>query len=592
MKNKSLLLMSAITMSLSFLTGCNNNVKYKDFSKTINKTTLGEASINNISKYTAIGVGKLDKASPNKRYRLLTDKNDGEETTYEADLSNTLLGLTTEGVLEELSLTIQNGQSLNSAGFNVTFFQEIGDFVLFSILPMDVNDYISGVVGDDLIAYDRDKNECRITYKECVSYAIDQLVYPLKYAIHYYDSQTKDYRFIDTSYLIHKQSGKIFPFSSHSYCVDSKKCRNGEFLNPTVILDNDESKNPINNLIKYTGLECLAVDYFCDEYINKPRLSVNANNKLFFPHSTNGVKDFNNGFACITSSNYCPDLTKPNTFNDGNGIYFHTVVFDDSSSSLQVTEMIIRATYQDGGVAINGNSDLDIMSNEVDKFGNILCDYKGRQMVYNAFSKQFTRAEFNTDGFGFDPWTKQFYIRCMLTEDENAGRSGLMFYNEQFEEDYRFCIEGLPLDLFGVGFYILQDNSVDINDKTKLFIQDNIVYRLSLDENRHYQNDGFSKLFELPSPVFYYDKERIYYYHDSIIYAINVNTLEDSEFVSLKDYPFVESVFMTNIGLIRFEGMDNQLNTFVGYVYPDGTISFDISEFKVDSQTTTLSPIN
>ena len=596
----------------------NKETTYKDNSNSLNTLTIGEASINNIGKYTAIGVGKLNKISPNKKYSLITNLENNEEESEEdyADLSNTLIGLTTDGVLEELSLTIQNGQQLNSSAFNITYYEEIGDFVLVSVLPMDVNEYVSGANGEGRYTYDQDGEKYTASSKECVSFAINHLVYPLKYSIRYYDSQNKEYEYIDTSYLIHKRSGKIFPFSSRKYCVDAKKCKNGQFKDPTIVVDNENiTSYPVNNLIEFVDSEPLRIGYDWD--IEQQRI-------VFWPWETHYLdyydfdeyNCFHNGFYVFVPLVEKANINKPyDNYVRYENRYLFSIVFDEEISALEITSMKIRD--QDGfGWESEGDNVISIYSNGglfwnricIDKFGNFICQFKDYRMYYNFYDKTFNRLNSTAD-IRFDIITKQYYLRVSeyTNDDEHiVGGDFVIFLNEKMEEDYLIDWDlfnhNCLIDHNGYWRNILEDqdwflkNSLMINKNERLVFGRNSVVKVSLDENGHYYENTFTVVFDSPLQLFYCSLDACYYLDGLSVHIVafsdNYDSCKDTILVTLDEYPFVEAVWYVGNGVLGFEGMDDQLNTIVGYIYPDGTISFEIEEFDVDTNTTILSPIN
>ena len=599
-------LLVSLVLPMVSLTGC-SSVQYRDKTKVLNKTTLGEASINNISKYSAIGVGKLDKLSLNKKYRLITnqsndevDNSENEQKEASIDLSNTLIGLTNDGVLEELSLTIQNGQQLNSSAFNITYYQEIGDFVLISMLPMNATDYVDGIVNNNHYSeiWDDNGNRTYLSTKDCVSSSIDRLCYPLKYSIRYYNSQEKEYEYIDTSYLIHKRSGKLFPFSSRKYCVDSKKCKNGEFVKPSVIVEGDEVDNyPINGLLEYfnfNGAEYLDSGWGFNEE----------------------AQTFTNGFYTYvpTNHNINIDDESKNTCDFGS-TKLYIVIFNNESSTLEITNMRVKIRDQgwwdDQDNVISTYEFYDHYIT-IDRFGNFLCKYKERTMSYNVSTKSFTRVDtLGNRGVQFDRWTKQYYYRDAKEIANNDGwteyRDYYVFLDDKFEEDYYRDIWNcfrVPMDNSDNSFLdnILErqqeflERSEPLGDKERIVFTTNKIIKFKLDENRHYLNESPTIVLDIDGNFIYHDNEYCYYFKDLIVHKVavsnNYESFDDDVYLSLANYPFVESVWYVGNGIIGFTGMDNQLNTITGYMHEDGTVTYEIEEFDVGSNTTILSPIN
>lgn len=599
-------LILSLIMSTAALTGC-DNIRYKNNSKSLNKTTIGEASINNINKYTAIGVGKLDKLSPNKKYRLITDQNNDEEDEPDySDMSNTLIGLTTEGVLEELSLTIQSGQQLNSSSFNITYYQEIGDFVLVSVLPADVTTYVSGVVGYDEYGIGNDR-VYKNPHREGVKYAISCMHYPLKYSIRYYDSADKEYKYIDTSYLIHKRSGKIFPFSSRRYCVDIKKCINGEFASPTIIIEDETTDNyPINRII----------EFYNDEYLHVYSDYNFELGKVVFSHdtSTNYNDFFDDNFGFVYSQNSFPngfkircsaslDIALKRRWNnrrDDRMSYFSTIIFNEETSSLEITSL--KVVHDDS----DENNNVSNVCDHIDRFGNICCFYRNQLVVYNAFTKTFKKCSREC---GFDKWSKQHYY--FDTEQNNSGAftECVIFMNKDFEEDYRIARNALnyhsTLDRINVehewysdcllcddGFY---ERARQIDTRNCLIKEKNTYLIYSLDENYHYTTLPPTIVFQFSGTHIGEYQNTIYYMNNLIVHKVeftsNYSNYTDVVLASLEDYPFIDEIDLY-YDVVHFKGIDNSLNVIEGYVNPDGTISFELQEFEVDSSTTTLSPIN
>ena len=651
MNKKVFLSVLLIPFVLSTATGCgsHNNgnneeeiKEYADNSQSLNTTTIGEATINNISKYTAIGVGKLDKKSSNKRYRLIANqKNDdnSEETGEEiekddgtVDLSNTLVGLTTEGILEELSLTIQNGQQLNSSTFTITYYEEIGDFVLVSVLPMNVDDYIASISDWRVWEWNEwnEEKHCdvlvdEIRHVDVVTACIGKLAYPLKYSIRYLDNDSSEYKYIDTSYLIHKRSGKLFPFSSRQFCVDAQKCRYGEFINATVYVD-DESiiSYPINSVVYRCSEEETRADNI--EYNRETRvIKADFNGFSFFPnrmyqdrwdcyYEENMNNTFKNGFYMFE-----PELTNDNPDNpldswwNHDNPYLKILLFNEETSSLEISSMQFRIRGQEYNV-------VSAPCIKFDKYGNFLCVYKGRTMYYNIYSKQFGRVNNGLDiannwwndeeiNNHFDDWTQQFFYETTVETTVHAGwseyKNYTIFLNENTEEDYRFETSDLDYSddrQYPVGNLFrdrrtLFERCVRLSDKKIASFINDKIYVISLDADGHYSKDmSCTCVYEVPNTFIHFDKDALYYRNDLVIHKVvfsdDYQNYNDSVFVSLEQYPFIESIVYLDNGLICFDGMDNQLNTLTGYVYPDGTISFEIEEFNVDSQTSTLSPIN
>ena len=631
MKKKFFLGVLLSTLLVPMMSGCGsadpNKPKYVNNLGSLNKTSIGEGSINNISKYTAIGVGKLDKSKPNQRYRFVDElKNDETETDDSSlDLSNTLIGLTTEGILEELSLTIQGGQQINSSTFTITYYQEIGDFVLVSVLPMDVDEYVNGVFGDgmrveDPYTWNETKQQYDVvytkTYKELTAFAIESLNYPLKYSIRYLDNETNEYRYIDTSYLIHKRSGKLFPFSSRKYCVNPQKCINGEFLNPTIVVDNEEVDNyPINSLVNYFWYQGLEVGYYWKDEEKKPSYWV-PEHKSYFPyyeiHNDCYPISFDNGFCILIPECEYINIEKTDeSIIHYENTFLYTVVFDEDSSNLEITNLKVRR--QNEGWS---NSDENIVtisySFHVDRFGNFVCEYKGRNMYYNVYSKAFGKINVNINSAywpDYDRWSRQHYIRAnadivvdgVVTGTEDSA----IFLNEQMEEDYIIRWEffwfhevgdiSLPPILECQNEFF--ERSEAINKYERLVYCEDKLVKLSLDENYHYSTKLPGKvIYRFPEGHFYCDKERCYYIDGLSVHKVTFSndyeTIDDKVLVSLEDYPYIDNLWYVGNDVVAFDGMDSQLNTITGYIYPDGTISFEIEEFDVDSSTSTLSPIN
>lgn len=639
--NKNVFLGVLLSMLvLPMMTGCNNQnqPKTKNNSTALNKTTLGEASINNISKYTAIGVGKLDKKSPNKKYRLITDKNNDEveEEDNSVDLSNTLVGLTTEGVLEELSLTIQSGQQLNSSAFNVTYYEEIGDFVLISVLPMDVQEYVSNVIGDKEKVDNGDtwneaKQKCEVsyyvTYNEKVARFIEALNYPLKYSIRYLNNASGEYNYIDTSYLIHKRSGKLFPFSSRKYCVDPKKCFNGEFINPSVLVNDDNVDNyPINSLIEFTSFESVWCGCWWDSNLQQivfdvPKYKAYLSNGYYIDENSYISNHFHNGFYMYTPQNDRTSLDEIWNYSaHSENATLHTIVYNEEQGALEITNMKVKK--DNCGWDEEGDNVIGVNGILVDKFGNFICEYKGHSMFYNIYSKTFGRTNskmsiFNADSWSgissnYDHWTQQYYYRDTAEGTSVDGWTGqidyAIFLNENMEEDYRIDWEFLWLERHIEGFSfpfgnVLEnqreflERSIVINKNQRLVIGERGVAKIGLDENGRYSKNMIIKsIFNSPVNFFYAGLDACYYMDGLNIHIVsfsnNYDSCEDTILASLDEYPFVERTWYAGNGVVGFDGMDNQLNTFTGYIYPDGTISSEFEEFATDSQTSTLSPIN
>lgn len=590
----------------------NRGIVYKDNSKLLNKITLGEASINNINKYTAIGVGKLEKDSLNKKYRLITNDNNDEVDDEVVDLSNTLIGLTTEGVLEELSLTIQNGQQLDSSKLTVTYYEELGDFVLISLLPMNANEYLSNVVGRGRETVNQDDwNQTaekwdkiyKVSNRECVSYAIDSLVYPLRYSIRYYDSTIKDYKYIDTSYLIHKRSGKIFPISSRKYCVNPKKCQNGEFYKPSVIVDDEEEVNeyPVNSLIEYTPSEVL-IGYDWIPELGKPMFYCHSDWSNYTHHYFNSYCNYHgdmdscfpNGFFVTTPTIIKPDLTdRDNQVNDSIET-ISAIRFDEESLTLNIGS-IKALTMPFWFDDYTGNEIYDLNNGDnyirIDRYGNLFCKYRGRNALYNMFSGELKQR--TIDPYNFDLWTKQFYE---IVYGENDQPDYFVFLNSNLEEEYR--IRG---DYFTFGNYFDYNsqaitNTERLDNKRRLTNINGKTCIISLNDNWQYDaNLTPTVVLDFDGDIFYRDKDCAYYMKDLVVHKVtfhnnNLLDYEDTVFVSLQEYPYITEISMI-YGVIKFKGM-NGFDIVEGYVYPDGTISFEVIEFEINSSTTTLSPIN
>lgn len=651
MKQKVFLGALLTTLVLPMMVGCNsrpnnnnnNEVpEYTDNSETLNKTSIGEASINNITKYTAIGVSKLDKKSPNKKYSILTSLNDddsqeieegenGEEEQEEpnpyADLSNTLVGLTTEGILEELSLTIQSGQQLNSSTFSITYYEELGDFVLVSVLPMDVQEYVNGVSNfweeeyPDPNTWNEQTQQYDVvhkaTYNDRVAFCIEHLNYPLRYSIRYLDESSNEYKYIDTSYLIHKRSGKLFPFSSREYCVDPQKCLHGEFINPTVYVNDESISNyPVNSLVKYSGYhEALAYSQWDD-----------LKNEVFFTQYEGNYFELNNdcfynnelkNSICIFMP-WCMFHQEENPFEvweSGDDPRLYIIMFNQETSSLDITS--ISASQEQGR-----EGSVYIRDIHPDRFGNFFCMYKERLMVYNIYTKEFKRADFYKDGAGdfefnlwdayeryFDRWTQQYFYKKWFEEQDSNGhtysRQYIVFLNENMEEDYRIYRDyfdfnpagGSPIGMIMENTEQFINNSFAINERERILYGDKRLIRVKLDQNGRYsENISPVLVLNVPGEILYCEKNYMYYLDGLTVHKIstdsNYESYRDSIHASLNDYPFVEKVWYVGNGVVGFEGMDNHLNTITGYIQPDGTISFEIEEFSADSQTSTLSPIN
>ena len=620
------------SLVLPMATGCGSNKKsqeyqeYKDNSESLNKTSIGEASINNINKYTAIGVGKLDKKSLNQKYKLIANQNNddtGGETENDGsiDLSNTLVGLTSEGVLEELSLTIQSGQQLNSSSFTITYYQELGDFVLVSVLPMSAQDYIAGVESSTSYKFEDQKtgNAYEPQYKEMVALSIAKLDYPLKYSIRYLDATTNEYKYIDTSYLIHKRSGKLFPFSNRRYCVDAKKCKNGEFRNPSLFIEEVEGQEyAINSIVDYEYEE---MSNFNCQWVGedkKPELYIEQEAKYFHYNwtSANDGNSFPNGIL-IAKPKIVPLVDDPfRTSVNNKYADLFVILFNERTSSLEITNLEVNI----GGLTTQLDEDHVTIFNQtfVDKFGNFVCKYKGRYMAYNINSKQFIKADVETSEESpwepmdrdFDRWTRQYFYRGEAEFKANtiSGkeiRPAAFFLNANMEEDYHVDLDHFYFYntyAFPIGNILLdqdefEEKSSDVDEYTRLIYGNTKIYKYSLDNNGHYnEKTNPTQLLEISGDIIYHEKNYCYYVNGldihKVVYNSNTNTCEDGLLASLNDYPYVDKIWHYGNGIIAFEGIDSRLNTVTGYVYPDGTISFNVEEFGVYSQTTILSPIN
>ena len=122
MKKNVFLLFITSLMSLT-LVGCASNIEHKnDVSSILQKDDVSGGSIANISKYSALGVGSVKHLNGQKQ--LLPRKADDEVEPN--DVSNTLIGVTNEGVVEELSLLTKENKP-----FDLEMEHIIPDFEIY-----------------------------------------------------------------------------------------------------------------------------------------------------------------------------------------------------------------------------------------------------------------------------------------------------------------------------------------------------------------------------------------------------------------------------------------------------------------------------
>ncbi len=525
---KGFLFAVSICLLMGSLTGCKSH-SYSLKSK-IQKTTLSESAIQNISKYKAIGVGTIDKSSPQKRYKFIDKEADDANNTN--DYTYNLLGMTENGLIEELTFLANNGSEVKSSNFNITYYNEIGDdFVLFSYLPMDVKTYINGY-----------KNWMKNEYEGMNKEQIEQQCYYMltgpinKLRYHLMWSIKTSKGFIDTSFLVHKSSGKVFPFSMHRYYVDPKKIY-GVFQYSLQINDDETNLTAADMMFQSVGQDYIS---HYDEL-----LSSNYFENGFFVSGSCGVGSF---------GTYC----------EGTSI----LTFDEQTQNIIVDSFTAFSIYQ----------------NACDKWGNAIVSstFSG---VYNLVDKKIKSLDV-FDGM-FDPTTRQFYKYDYVYDDNGFEEMLISFYDEDLEIEYSVT---MPYHFW---FNITSpENDAWIDKKEKICWLDNDIIKVNLDENEHYAQPLYTVISSLGDDasniVFAYGD--YYYLKDNAIYK--VDTSNNYECIKLAEVDYrINSLYLNDFDNLTFSGLDlSTLQEVTGYITPDDEVTFEINTNS--NKTTIFTPIN
>lgn len=558
MKNKGLLFLSMLLM-LPALTGCKER-SYYNFAKKLNTTELGNSSIQNISKYKALGVGSLSSFAGKKK---LLSKSDlinlrSEETDDNSSYDYSLLGLTNDGFVEELTLITNNGESILSSNLNITYYDEIGDFIIFSFLPMSTEDYKAGLLSpDDMFEYKEwDYN----TFHKCY---MDKLCYPLIHAIRYKDG--KDYKFIDTTYLIHKKSGKMFPCSTHGAYIDiaevSPGCGFIRLSDYRKVLPS-ENEATLGDILfggfwdgtTYRGAQSAPYedsDYYMEDYYFEP------------DHYTRNW--FPNGFIS------CSGDFLWQSFKYISGCPVSIVTFDETSNTILVEQP----------------ANFSINTPFCDKWGNLYVETVAGFYLYRKSDKTFM---LDIDAsVGYDYWSRQFYLKL-------PGNNKYSFLGEDLSVEYTF--DNLKLSQYSQqteAFDLLGLASRFVNFKDKVYLKEYgseyLIMRVILDENGHYTDDSYREIAKFDRNVGLLNVYGRYFY----IFEGVINYLDRDDDYSHHtiEVPYtVNGLFMDENNCLKFTGFEKAtLSSVEGYITENNEVSFEVQTPK-PSKISTFSPIN
>lgn len=541
----------------------NRDTFYIDITRLLDKFSLGESTIQNISKYSAIGVTNINTNETQKnKLKLLDLSND--ELDADEENSYSLVGLTTDGVVEELNLLTSGGESIKSSKLNITFYSECGDFIMISALPMKIDaladymakDYKKGMSGDSE-TIEKQTNE----YVFINLYRYTRVLnYPLYHSVRYYDSNAKSYKYIDTSYLIHKPSGKIYPCSRHSTYIDPEKINNGYWFFGREELSSDEI-NPNELTIGDMILSSYYYPYIESEryplYQTKEEKWINKN-----------TRSFHNGFSTRGGNDFA------NRESFGIGMKEGCIAkYDDSTSNIVVNSF--------DGISFIG----------ADQYGNILSEKNGSNYIYKQSDETFVPV----GNLRLDYLTKRF-----VSFDDDNGM--ITFYNDKLNAEINIensVIDGkwkisnlLFLEESGYGGYYL-------NRDEKVFAFEESIYKLDYAEIEENVSFSVSKIGEAPfniEPPNSWDNlfvnNSLFTLRDNVLYRINLSKDYECSIIDLDSHYTISHLYTDECGqFLMFRGIENgTLKDVDGYILEDGTVTFEIKENQ--RQISVFSPIN
>ena len=429
----------------------------RDIASLLSTVNVGAGKITDIKNYRAIGVGSVGdighKRTQAKRNLFAdieeSEESEGAEESKEIEdtgIHYTLLGETLDGTIESLSLLSSAEEAIDSSSLNVTYFRELGDFLCVSIIPMRLSDYYS-------ILYPGSEEGACFIEDPSARDSIENLDYFLPYSFKLNEE------FIDTSYLIHKRGGKIFPFSSHKFCIDAKiGAEEGTEFIRTYTSENQESSN-------YTAFDAAFPD----------------GNALIAPDSSNlsyvyADTTFEEGF--ITGL--------PSTISRGSWETCYTssvISFDGESEQLKVETGFQYA-----------------FTNAIDVYGNVAsCTTEGRWFFYNVrdekanYVSRFASGP-SSETFNFDRVSKRFYYR---------DGTDVIFLGKDLSDDYTLKFDELfseeTNNLFDIAYKYFRDNADLFLDKNILVRDEGLpdgktVFEIHLDEKGQYNSSSFEIL--------------------------------------------------------------------------------------------------
>lgn len=545
MKKCFLFYLAACLLFVS-LTGCGvNSGEYTvNLSNKVQKVKMSEGSIQNISKYTAIGVGVMDNKSPQNRYKLIDKENNDIDEA--GDYTYNLLGMTENGRIEELTFLEENGNQVSSSNFNITYYEDVGDFVLFSYLPMSKESYVNGFK-----SFMRNNNDYRDNTEEEINTAaqvniigpINRLTYPILWSF-----KTKS-GFVETSFLIHKKSGKIFPYSTHTRYVNISKMR-GWIHNS--VEDNPEETNITAADIMMPYSEPIYWSYQYDF------IHTNCFENGFFV--SNVMADYNS-FRCIRANNSNLAILK----------------FNEETQNLDVNLITT--------VRANQFLSRDI-ANSCDKWGNKIIQFEGDfgYYMYNLLNKKTTKLDDEPrfiNNLRLDSYTRQFY--SVLESGD------VVFYNQDFEVDYQIDVD---INSEEDRLIYSLDTTYCIDKENAIVWTGYKIIKLNFDDNGHYSKIPFSVIstpnMSLLNAAAAYGN--YYYAKEGILYKVNSSNNYAVE--QIGNFPYhVNSVYINEYDNLTFQGADlSSLQEVTGYINSNDEVTFEINHNS--NRTTIFTPIN
>lgn len=598
MKNKGLLFLSFLLV-FPVLTGCGHHDKgYIDFNKKVNKTQLGESSIANISKYSALGVGSLSSVK-NQNNRLLNPnalislRNESDDEIIDhADYS--LLGLTNEGVVEELTLTMSSGESILSSSLNITYYVEIGDFILFSYLPMSTEEYRDGF--RQIGWYDINSFEW-----EHLNY-INNLQYPLIYSIRYQD-KNGDYQYIDLSYLIHKKSGKIFPCSSHSAYIDPKKVYASGFTGFSerdYEIENKTIGDYIFNIEDGYDTRVELYEYYREYYSDTFRFECPESFSYLYSYSFNG-STFHNGFLI-------------SHHNSGTGEEMFSTIYNFPGIRLE-NNAIVMFNETTNDLSFERFSNFEVVGDlKCDKWGNFVIRHPtAGYRLYRMSDRKIMDYEFGFEGdairISFDSFTKQYYGGSRIEFHDDWIRydgSLYSFYGEDLSVEYDYNTIEVISNNPNTPFYDIVGRITDSSGEV-ILIEDgydntegvnavNFIKIKTINEQGRYSEEAYS--YELLTTLKNCRREELLHINGNYYCLINkqIYCVEANNGYRVIALEIPYTVSSLNIdyehNVLAFAGYDKSTYDMVnGYITAENEVTFEVQEMKEDT-INIFTPIN